>query len=152
MRHETAIFGPKQLNFINSSYHLFLPVFFSPNNRKHKKCWNPYFYSVLAPKKENFQILYLKHWKLKNPMFAPFFWKRLFLENCQIIGHKKKNKMITECANQISWNHYFYRLKNKLGPDNNIKNPNLDQIITLKNPKLGPDNNFTAYIYISRER
>ena len=37
MRHETAIFGPKKLNFINSSYHFFLPVFFSLNNRKHKK-------------------------------------------------------------------------------------------------------------------
>ena len=79
MRHETAIFGPKKLNFINSSYHFFLPVFFSLNNRKHKKCWNPYFYSVLAKqKKENFQILYLKHWKLKNPIFAPFFEKGYF--------------------------------------------------------------------------
>ena len=33
-----------------------------------------------------------------------------------------------------------------------LKNPNLDQIITFKNPKLGPDNNFTAYIYIYIER
>ena len=27
----------------------------------------------------------------------------------------------------------------------------MDQIITFKNPKLGPDNNFTAYIYMERE-
>ena len=103
-----AIFGPKKLNFINSSYHFFLPVFFSLNNRKHKQMLKPLFLECFSkPKKENFQILYLKHWKLKSPIFAPFFWKRLFLENCQIIGHKKKHKMITECANQISWNHNF---------------------------------------------
>ena len=54
--------------------------------------WNPYFYSVLANlKKENFQNLNIKHRNLKNPIFAPFFWKRLFLENWQIIGHKKKH-------------------------------------------------------------
>ena len=28
------------------------------------------------------------------------------------------------------------------------KETNLDQIITFKTPKLGPDNNTTAYIYI----
>ena len=79
MRHETAIFGPKKPKFINSSYHFFLPVFFSFNNRKHKKLLKSLFLLCFSkPKKENFQILYLKHWKLKNPIFAPFFWKRLF--------------------------------------------------------------------------
>ena len=52
MRHETAIFGPTKLNFINSSYHFFLPVFFSLNNRKHKKMLKPLFYSVLANQKK----------------------------------------------------------------------------------------------------
>ena len=32
------------------------------------------------------------------------------------------------------------------------KKTNLDQIITFKTPKLGPDNNTTAYIYIYIER
>ena len=36
----------------------------------------PYFHSVLANlKQENFQMLNLKHRKLKNPDFAPFFEK-----------------------------------------------------------------------------
>ena len=95
-----------QLSFFFASFLLF------QQQKTQKIAETPYFYSVLANlKKENFQNLNLKHWKLKNPIFAPFFWKRLFLENCQIIGHKKKHKMITECAKQIAWNHYFYRLK-----------------------------------------
>ena len=40
-------------------------------------------------------------------------------------------KKSLETTHKIGW-------KNKLGPD---KNPYLDQIITLKNPKLEPDNN-----------
>ena len=52
--------------------------------------------------------------------------------------------MITVCAkNRLK--PLFYRLK-QLGPDNNTY---LAQIITPKMAKLGPDNNFTAYIYIS---
>ena len=39
--HETAVFGPKKPKFINSSYHFFLPVFFSFNNTKHKKVLKP---------------------------------------------------------------------------------------------------------------
>ena len=99
-------FWNKKPKFINSSYHLFLPIFFSFNNKKPQNCWNPYFYSVLANlKKENFQNLNLKHWKLKNPIFAPFFWKRLFLENWQITGNKK-----TQTDNwepKITWNPRF---------------------------------------------
>ena len=92
MRHETAIFGQKKPKFINSSYHLFSCLFFSFKNKNTKICWNPYFYSVLANlKKENFPKSNLKHRNLKNPIFAPIFWKRLFLDNCQIIGHKKKH-------------------------------------------------------------
>ena len=106
-------FWTKKAKFINSSYHFFCLFSSLSTTQNTNNCWNPYFYSVLANlKKENFQNLNLKHWKLKNPIFAPFFWKRLFLENCQKIGDKKKkHKMITECAKQISWNHYFYRLK-----------------------------------------
>ena len=78
----------------------FFSCLFSLSKTKNTKiCWNPYFYSVLANlKKENFPKINLKHRNLKNPFFAPFFWKRLFLDNCQIIGHKKKHKMITVCA------------------------------------------------------
>ena len=43
VRHETAIFGPKNPKFINSSYHFFLPVFFSFNNTKHKILLKPLF-------------------------------------------------------------------------------------------------------------
>ena len=94
VRHETAIFGPKKAKFINSSYLFFFCLFSSLSTTQNtQNCWNPYFYSVLANlKKENFQNLNLKHWKLKNPIFAPFFWKRLFLENSLKIGDKKNTK------------------------------------------------------------
>ena len=72
---------------------IFFCLFSLSTTKNTKISWNPYFYSVLANlKKENFQILNLKHRKLKNPIFAPFFWKRLVLDNCQIIGHKKKTQ------------------------------------------------------------
>ena len=84
-------FWTKKAKSRNSSYHFFLPFSSLTTTKNTKISWNPYFYSVLANlKKENFQNLNLKHRKLKNPIFAPFFWKRLFLENWQIIGHKKK--------------------------------------------------------------
>ena len=35
--------------------------------------------------------------------------------------------------------------QNDLGP---VNNPYLDQFITIKKAKLGPVNNFTAYVYI----
>ena len=76
MRHETAIFGPKtQIQKFQLSFSFCL---FSLSTTKNTKIsWNPYFYSVLTNlKKENFQILNLKHRKLKNPIFAPFFWKK----------------------------------------------------------------------------
>ena len=91
MRHETAIFGQKKPKFRNSSYHFFSCLFSLSKTKNTKISWNPYFYSVLANlKKENFPKINLKHRNLKNPIFAPIFWKRLFLDNCQIIGHKKK--------------------------------------------------------------
>ena len=47
--------------------------------------------------------------KQETKKLHPFFEKkRLFLENCQIIGHNKKHKMTTERA-KIAWNH------NKIG-------------------------------------
>ena len=77
MRHETAIFGPKKPKFINSSYHFFLLVFFSLNNRKHKKCRNPYFYSVLAnQKKREFSNFILKTLKIEKPNFCTLFLKK----------------------------------------------------------------------------
>ena len=95
VHHETAIFGPKNPKFINFSYHFFC-LFSSLSKTKITKiCWNPYFYSVFANlKKENFQKINLKHWKLKKPNFAPLFWKRLFLENWK--NNWKKHKLITE--------------------------------------------------------
>ena len=54
VRHETAIFGKKKPKFINFSYHFFLPIFFSFNNKKPQNCWNPYFYSVIANQKWEF--------------------------------------------------------------------------------------------------
>ena len=82
MRHETAIFGHKKPKFINSSYHIYFAFFFSINNKKHKNLLKPLCYSVLANlKKENFQKFNLKLRNLENPIFAPFFRKRLFLEN-----------------------------------------------------------------------
>ena len=55
----------------------FLPFFSLSTTKNTKISWNPYFYCVLANlKKENIQILNLKHRKLKNPIFAPFFWKK----------------------------------------------------------------------------
>ena len=57
----------------------FLPIFFSFNNKKTNICWNPYFYSVFANlKKENFQKINLKHWKLKKQFLHPFFEKGYF--------------------------------------------------------------------------
>ena len=109
--------------FINSSYQLFFALFFSFNNKKHKNLLKPLFYSVLANlKKENFQKFNLKQRNLKNPIFAPIFRKRLFLENWQITGHKKTHKMITE--GEIARNPYFYSAKT-----------NLVQIITLAWPR-----------------
>ena len=56
------------------------------------KCWNPYFYSVLTNQKREFSNVILKTLKIEKPNFCTLFWKRLFLENCQIIGHKKNTK------------------------------------------------------------
>ena len=83
-------FWTKKAKSRNSSYHYFGPFPSFTTTKNTKLSWNPYFYSVLTDlKKDNFQNLNLKHRKLKNPIFAPFFWKRQFLENCQIIGNKK---------------------------------------------------------------
>ena len=81
---------PKIYKFQLSFFCLFSSLSTTQNT---KIRWNPYFYSVLANlKKENFENLNLKHWKLENPIFAPFFWKRLFSENCHKIGDKKKTQ------------------------------------------------------------
>ena len=92
MRHETAIFGPKNPNS-EIPVIIFWAFLFLFQKQKHKNLLKPLFYSVLANlRKENFPKINLKHRNLKNPIFAPFFWKRLFLDNCQIIGHKKKTQ------------------------------------------------------------
>ena len=52
----------KKPKFTNFSYHFFLPIFFSFNNKKPQTLLKPLFYSVLANlKKEIFQKNYLKH-------------------------------------------------------------------------------------------
>ena len=71
MRHETAIFGPKKIQRFQLS--LFSPIFFCFNNKNTKNAETPILLCFSKPKKENFQNLYLKHWKLTNPIFAPFF-------------------------------------------------------------------------------
>ena len=98
---------------------LFFAYFLLFQQQKHKKLLKPLFlYCFNKPKKENFQNLNLKHWKLKNLIFAPFFGKRLFFENCQIIGPKTTQNDNWVC-NKTAWNYYKNRLKT-----------NLDQIIT----------------------
>ena len=61
----------------------FFPLFLLFQQQKTPKlAETPFFYSVLANlKKENFQKINLKQRNLENQIFAPFFRKRLFLEN-----------------------------------------------------------------------
>ena len=76
MRHETAIFGQKNPNS-EIPVIIFLPCSYLSKTKNTKICWNPNFYDVLANlKKEDFPKINLKHRKLKNPIFAPFFWKK----------------------------------------------------------------------------
>ena len=90
VHHETAIFGKKK-NKPEIPVIIFCLFLFQ--QQKTQKMLKPLFsYCFSKPKKENFQMLNLKHRNLKNPIFAPFFWKRLFLESWQIIGHKKNTK------------------------------------------------------------
>ena len=56
--------------FQSSFFCLFLVL----QQQKHKNSWNPYFYSVLADQKNS--KFKLKHRRLKNPIFAPFFLKK----------------------------------------------------------------------------
>ena len=51
--------------------------------------------------------------------------------------------MITEQKNRVK--PLEKKVKHDLGP---VNNPYLDQLITIKTAKLGPANNFKAYIYI----
>ena len=89
MRHETAVSEQKQSR--NSSYHFCL--FSSPSTTEDLKiCWKPYFIitiSVLASQTNNFQNLNIKHRKLKNPVFAPFFEKGYFQKFAKSFGTKK---------------------------------------------------------------
>ena len=86
MRHETAIFGQKIPN-PEISVIIFFAFFFSFNN-KTQNLAETLFDSVWTNRK--IQNLNLKHrTSKKKTIFAPFFWKRLSLENCQIIGHQK---------------------------------------------------------------
>ena len=71
-------------------------LFLLLQQQKHKISWNPYLYSVWANLK-NSKFNELKHRKLKKKtIFAPFFWKRLFFENCEIIGNKKHTHTHTQ--------------------------------------------------------
>ena len=74
MRHETAIFGPKKPKSRNSSYHFFFAFFLFQQQKTPKLAETPIFIVFLKNlKKENFQILNIKHRKLKYPILAPFF-------------------------------------------------------------------------------
>ena len=76
----------------NSSYHFF-GSFLLFQQQKHKHLLKPLFYSVLANlQKREFSKNELKTEKFEKPNFCTLFLKRLFLENWQIIGHKKKHK------------------------------------------------------------
>ena len=48
-------------------------------------------------------------------------------------------------SKKMCWNPYFYSVFLAIGV---LEKANLDQIITSKTPKLGPDNNSTAYIHM----
>ena len=125
---------------------IFFWPFSSPTTTKNTKVsWNPYFYSVSANlKKENFQHLNSKHRKLKNPIFAPFFWKSLFFrklannwEQKNTHTHTHTHTMIAE-QKKIAWNPYFYSVKMTLAqlltltwPNHWLwKWPNLAQLLT----------------------
>ena len=53
----------------NSSYHLFLPIFFSFNNKKHK-------HLLSKPKKRKFSKFKLKTLKIEKPNFCTLFLKK----------------------------------------------------------------------------
>ena len=119
MRHETAIFGQKEPN-TGIPVIIFLGSFLLCQQQKHKNLQKPLFLECFSkPKKDNLQKMNLRQRNLKNPIFAPFFFrKRLVLENCQIIGHQNNHNMITVCA------------KNRLKPLFLSATNNLAQIIT----------------------
>ena len=128
-----------QLSFAFAFFLLF------QQQKPHKLVETPIFVVFLQTwKKDNFQNLNVKQRKLKNPVFEPFFWKkRLVLENWQTIGHEK-HKMIAE-QKQNRLKPPFFVAKMTLAQ---LVPLNLAQLVTFKNPKLGPVNNSTAYIYI----
>ena len=79
MRHAPATFGRKKHKSRNFSHHFIVAFFFSFNSKKTPKlAETPIFKCFGKPKKENFQKMNLKHRKLKNPIFAPFFEKGYF--------------------------------------------------------------------------
>ena len=97
-----AIFGPENPN-PEFPLVIFCP-FFSFNNKNTKISWNPDFYSGLTNLKKTifkFKLKTQKIEKKKKLVLHPFFWKRLFLDNCQIIGHKK-NAQNDNCVCQKS--------------------------------------------------
>ena len=103
---------------------------------------------------------YQKKWHFWKLLSGPSWkllsgpsWVRLKNANLdQIITSKclARNLFVKQ---KKGWNPYFYSVFVWQSVFYK-KKTNLDQIITFKNPKLGPDNNSTAciYIYIYRER
>ena len=145
VRHETAIFGPKKPKFINFSYHFFAYFLLFQQQKTPKIAETPIFIVFLAnQKKRIFNKNNLKHWKLKKKtIFAPLFWKRLFLDNWKITENKKKkHKMITEHPK----NHLkplFLLCENDVAQ---LVTINVAQLVTIKMAKHGPVSNFTAHI------
>ena len=95
---------PKTKRFRASFLGAFL---FSFNNKGAQVLWNPIFiYSVLASLKK----IIFKIWTEngKTPNLHPC-WKRLFLENCQIIEHQKPQDDNWVCKKSLETTVYTYR-------------------------------------------
>ena len=81
-------FWTKKPKFINSNYHFLL----LQQQKTHKIAETPILLCFSKPNKREFSKFKLKTPKIEKPNFCTLFWKRLFLENCQIIGHQKNTK------------------------------------------------------------
>ena len=76
MRHETATFGQTQIQKFQLSFYFCLFLLFQ-QQKAPKLAETPIFSGLANLKKEKFQRFgWLKHRKLKNPIFAPFVWKK----------------------------------------------------------------------------
>ena len=102
-KHLTVTKGPFLDKKQDQKFQLSICAFFFQTT-KHKKLLKPLVCSVLA----NIKMSNIKH---KNRKLHPIFEKKtLFLENWQIIGHKKTQNNNWAWP-KFTWNHYKNRLK-----------------------------------------